>query len=115
MLRFILLILAISPLQGLPYRESPAAPIDPLIAATTKLLEKQKQLKSLLEKYGELHTRYLKNIDDRALAMQIGKTAQEALEIIKEEKLNYLFDPSAISEMTLFAKLAAKPSIPKLP
>lgn len=115
MLRFILLLLAVLPLQALPYRESPAAPIDPLIAATTKLLEKQKQLKALLEKYGELHSRYLKNIDDRALAMQIGKTAQEALEIIKEEKLNYLFEPSEISEMTLFAKLAAKPSIPKLP
>lgn len=115
MLRFILLLLAISPLQALPYRESPAAPIDPLIAATTRLLEKQKQLKALLEKYGELHARYLKNIDDRAMAMQIGKTAQEALEIIKEEKLTYLFEPTEISEMTLFAKLAAKPSIPKLP
>ena len=97
------------------YKESPADAMTPVIASTERLLQRQKELKALLEKYQTLNSQYLNHMDDRALALETGKTAQEALERIKEDKLLYLFDPSLISEMTLFAKLAAKPAIPKLP
>lgn len=110
MMIFIPILLAIAPLN-----DGPAAQLDPLIQSTTRLLEKQKQLKTLLENYQSLHDRYLNNMEDRTLAMQTGKAAQESLDIIKEEKMTHLFDPAYLSEMALFAKLATRPSIPKLP
>lgn len=97
------------------YKEMPSDALTPLISSTERLLQRQKDLKTLLEKYQSLHARYMNDMEDRALALETGKSAQEALERIKEDKLTYLFDPSFLSEMTLFAKLAAKPSIPKLP
>ncbi len=100
---------------ALPYKESGADLLTPLIQSTERLLQRQKDLKLLLEKYDKLHQNYMKDIDNRALALETGQVAQEALDKIKEDKLNYLFDPAYISEMTLFAKLASKPSIPKLP
>lgn len=110
----VLLTLFFAEVQAV-YKESPSEAMTPVIASTEKLLQRQKELKTLLEKYQALNAQYLNHMDDRALALETGKTAHEALERIKEDKLVYLFDPSLISEMTLFAKLAAKPSIPKLP
>lgn len=109
-----ILLLSFSEAHAL-YKEMPSDALSPLIASTERLLQRQKELKILLEKYQGLHARYLNDMEDRALALETGKTAQETLERIKEDKLTYLFDPSFLSEMTLFAKLAAKPSIPKLP
>lgn len=109
-----LLLFSFAGAEGV-FKESPSELLTPVIASTEKLLQRQKELKALLERYQSLHDQYLNNMNDRSLALETGKTAQEALERIKEDKLTYLFDPSFLSEMTLFAKLAAKPSIPKLP
>jgi hypothetical protein len=56
----------------------------------------------------------LKDIANRQLLVRAAAAAKKSLDIIKEEKLTSLFDSSFLSEMTLFAKLASKPSIPKV-
>lgn len=97
---------------------APATPawheLDALIASTEGLVAKQKSLKETLEKYQSLHDEYIEDMDNKALLLKCAKQAHIALELIKNERLSMLFDSSFISEMTLFAKLAAKPALPKL-
>jgi hypothetical protein len=88
--------------------------LDQLILSTEKQLHKEKKLKEHLEGYWKWHEVYLQNIDDRELAYKCGEYAYKALEIIGHERLAPYFDPAFISELTLFAKLKSKPSIPKI-
>jgi hypothetical protein len=86
-----------------------------LINSTEALVQKQKALLQLLQEYLNLHDAYLKDTENRELLLKTAKIASQALETIKKERLSYLFEPSFLSEMTLFAKLAGRPSIPKPP
>lgn len=110
------LLAAIGPSVGdsIPLKESPLRDLDALIESTERVCSKQKSLKEQLEAYLLLHDAYVKDIDNRELLIRTAVSAKKALEIIKEERLSTLFEASFLSEMTLFAKLAAKPSIPKI-
>lgn len=109
-----LLLISGAPLcASLPAKAPPWEELDHLILSTEKQLTREKALKEHLIEYWKWHEVYLQNTDDRELAHKCGGYAYEALEIIKNERLAPYFDPAFISEMTLFAKLKAKPSIPK--
>lgn len=89
--------------------------LDNLIDSTEALVEKQKNLRAKVEEYLSLHDEYLLDMENKELLIQTANSAKKILEMIKKEKMASLFDPSFISEMTLFAKLSKRPSIPPLP
>lgn len=93
-------------------KESPLDELNLLILSTEELVVKQKKLQQTLEKYLALHDAYLADSNNRSLLIDTARSAAEALEMIKEEKLAPLFEPVFLSEMTLFGKLVTKPSIP---
>jgi hypothetical protein len=113
---FFCLLAAMGPAVGdtVPLKDAPLAQLEALIESTEGVVDKQKSLKHQLEAYLLLHDAYLKDIDNRQLLVRAAAAAKKSLDIIKEEKLTSLFDSSFLSEMTLFAKLASKPSIPKV-
>lgn len=100
--------------ESIPIKNAPLAELELLIGSTENLVKKQKAVKELLEHYLSLHDAYLKEMENKELLLKCAKIASEALERIKQERLSPLFEPSFLSEMTLFAKLASKPSIPKI-
>lgn len=99
----------------MPKGDVPYAELDALIASTERIVASQKSLRDDLKKYAELHAQYLKDMDNRELLLKTAKVAQSALERIKQDRLGSLFDPNYLSEMTLFAKIAARPTLPKKP
>lgn len=101
--------------QSIPYEASPYGELDLLIASTKKLVEKQEALKATLVEYMSLQGEALKDPNNRPLIQKAAKVAEKALETIKEERLTYLFEPAFISELTLFAKLAKRPTIQPVP
>lgn len=100
--------------EAIPIKKAPFAELDQLIQSTEHLVEKQKALKNLLENYLALHNACLKEMENKQLLVRCAKVASDALETIKAERLSPLFEPTFLSEMALFAKLASKPSIPKI-
>lgn len=115
--RFAFFILCLSAtLMGAstPLQETPLNELDALIASTEELVQKQKTLRDDLQVYISLRDVYLKDPKNKELLLKTARIAQQSLERIKNEKLTSLFDQGFISEMTLFAKLAGKPSIPKI-
>lgn len=118
MLRLIsLLVLIVFALEASPptLKETPFEELEVLISSTEKLVEKQKSLLKQLQEYLTLHDAYLQDTENRELLLRTAKKAQQALDQIKAERLSYLFSTNFISEMTLFAKLAGRPSIPLPP
>lgn len=97
--------------ESVPYKEQPLTQLNDLISSTEKLVQHQKELRDQLTQYIVLHDAYLKDIDNRAQLLKTAKVAQQALDTIKSERMTHLFDPSFLSEMTLFAKLAKRPTI----
>jgi hypothetical protein len=94
---------------------SPLQELNDLIISTEQLVHNQKTLLRLLQDYLALRADYLEETNNRELLLKTAKVANQALDIIKKDRFSSLFEPSFISEMTLFAKLAARPAIPPLP
>lgn len=120
MKQLIILLLFVSTLnlfgvETLPYKENPTNELNLLIDSTKELLKKQETLKAVIDEYLKLQADALKDPNNRPLLQKTAKIAENALEIIREERLNYLFDTAFISELTLFAKIAKKPSIQPVP
>lgn len=110
---FLLLPLLVQAATELPIKSDPLKDLETLTVSLERLVEKQKALRKVLEEYLLLREAYLVDTSNRDLALKTAEKAKIALAEIKEESLTYLFDPSFLSEMTLFAKLADKPRIPK--
>lgn len=87
--------------------------LDNLIEVTQENLAREKALRAEVQEYLKELDLYLKNPQNKDLALKIGKIANKALETIKDLQLAESFEPQFISEMTLFAQLAQKRGIPK--
>lgn len=111
---FFIILLSIIFIPGLQaLKQDPLAELDLLIVSTEDLSLKQKTVRSALTEYIYLRDIYLKDMENREILLKTAIFARSALKTIKEEKLTPLFEPDFISEMTLFAKLAANPTLPK--
>lgn len=106
------LFLPITPTLG--FAQDPLAELSLLISSTEDLAVKQKNLKMNLKEYILLHDAYLLDLDNRELLLKTARVAKIVLTTIKNEKMSPLFDSSFLSELTLFAKMATNPSIPKI-
>lgn len=95
------------------FLRSPLADLDQLIEGTEAQLRMEKELHELMTLYLSLRHDYLKDEENRELLRKTARAAYQALEIIKAEKLGYLFSQEFLSELSLFAKLGAKPSLPR--
>lgn len=84
-----------------------------MITLTEQSLEAQKKVYTLVQKYQELQKQYMVHPDDDALLMQLIQAAHRAHLSITENHLTQAFDPSFMSELTLFAQAAAKQGIPR--
>lgn len=109
---FCLSLLPIFPIFS--FQQDPLAELSLLISSTEELVAKQKTLRTKLNEYILLHDAYLLDMDNRELLLKTARVAKTVLNSIKNEKMTPLFDSSFISELTLFAKMATNPSIPKI-
>lgn len=107
-----LFLIPIFPIFG--FGQDPLAELSLLISSTEELVVKQKTLKTKLKEYILLHDAYLLDLDNRELLLKTARVAKIVLTTIKNEKMTPLFDSSFLSELTLFAKMATNPSIPKI-
>ena len=116
MSRFIfLLFAAFISLDAAPLKEGSLSELNALIQSTEELVAKQKALKAILTDYLVVHDSYLLDMENRELLVKTAKLAKRALDLIKQERLTPLFNPDFLSEMTLFAKVVAKPTLPQDP
>lgn len=95
------------------FQQDPIVELSLLISSTEDLVAKQKTLRTLLSEYTLLHDAYLLDMDNKALLLKTARVAKKVQTIIKDEKMTPLFESSFLSELTLFAKMAANPTIPK--
>jgi hypothetical protein len=86
--------------------------MDKLIGSTQKLLENQQALRSSIKQFQELQTVYLTDTENKELLLKVAKIALRVSDEIKEIHLEYAFSQEFLSEVSLFAKLAAKRSVP---
>ncbi len=96
------------------FQNDPLAELSLLISSTEDLVVRQKTLRCKMDEYLLLHDAYLLDMDNRELLIKTARVAKIVLETIRNEKMTSLFDSSFISELTLFAKMATNPSIPKI-
>ena len=87
--------------------------LDDLIEATQDNLAREKQLRQLVLVYQEELALYIKNSTNKDLVLHLAKTAYQLLNEIKDLHLIESFQPSFISELTLFSQIAQKRGIPK--
>ena len=113
--KLLLCLCLLAAFPGFCMGQDPLSELSLLIASTEDLLEQQKNLKTKLKEYILLHDTYLLDMDNRELLLKTARAAKTVLTIIKDEKLTPIFDSSFLSELTLFAKMAKNPSIPKIP
>lgn len=89
------------------------ARLDDLIQATQQSLDTLKRLKGEIIDYQKTQLQFLANSKDNELLMKVVKSAYKALRTIKDNKLEKMFDPDFIDELTVLAQPAAKRGIPK--
>lgn len=111
------ILFCLSLLQVFPaysFQKDPLAELTLLISSTEALVVKQKTLRTKMDEYILLHDAYLLDMDNRELLLKTARVAKIVLDTIRNEKMTPLFESSFISELTLFAKMATNPSIPKI-
>lgn len=123
MSKFMLLscIIALSPLLGdLPASVAESTPpqselqmLDDLIQITDQNLKNQKELREKVLQYQKQLNIYLKNSSDKDQVLKVARIAHSVLAEIKRLYLIESFQPSFISELTLFSQIAQKRGIPK--
>lgn len=88
--------------------------IDSLIHLEEVKLEKHKELKTLILSLKEKEDAFLLDPDNKKKAYNLVSTARQALEIIAEMKIEHLFSPDFLKDLTFYASIAgkSKPSRP---
>lgn len=92
--------------------KNPAKTLDDLIDSTQKILDNQKKIREQILTFQKLQDTYQNNQDKELLVLMV-KTAYKLLDNIKENHLTQAFDPDFLSELTVFAQVAAKRGIAK--
>lgn len=116
---FLLVLATAGSMQAAPAQDPAAlfpselATLDQLIAVTQRNVEAQRLLRCQLIDYQQLQTRYLRNPDDKDVLFRLIKTAQKAMNTIKNEELTHLFSSEFLSELNLFAQIGSKRGVPK--
>lgn len=88
------------------------AMLDQLIEVTKQNLEREKQLRAMVQDYLDTQNAYFKTPGDRELTLLMVKNAYYLLEKIKEAHLEQAFDLEFIGELTFFSQIAVKRGIP---
>lgn len=86
--------------------------MDDLIESTTMQLDRQKQIREKLIAYRTLQERYLAGDQNSDLLYQMSQTANQLLQMIRDNYLTQMFTTEFISEITVVAKPAAKNQLP---
>lgn len=86
--------------------------IDRLIEVTQRSVDKQKALRELIKEYQAAQALSIKDPDDTEKLYSLAKMAYRVSQCIKDNHLDHAFDPEFLSELNLFAKVAAKQGIP---
>lgn len=89
------------------------ARLDDLIQATRQSLETQQKLKNEILDYQKVQLEFLANPKDNDLLLKVVKSAHKTLRTIKENRLEKMFDPDFIDELTVLAQPANKRGVPK--
>ncbi len=87
--------------------------IDDLIDVSKQNVQVLTSLKTSIENYQELQSRYMQDPEDNEALYQMIKEAHSILESIKKSQLKPLFDPAFLSELAIISKPAAKLGLPK--
>lgn len=87
--------------------------LENLISLTEQNLKELVSLKNSIFEYQKQQNLFLDHPNNKELLLQTGKAAKTVLETIKEHHLTHVFDAKFISELSLFAKMVKKPTIPK--
>lgn len=86
--------------------------LENLISLTLQNLEELQGLKSSIMDFKKLQSQYLDQPQNKELLLRTGNTAKRILEQIKNLHLIHIFDAKFLSELSLFAKMVKKPSLP---
>lgn len=82
--------------------------LDNLIFITEKNLINQKNIKKLLIEFQNNQIKYLENNKDKAITLQMIKSAHNLLEAIKSSYLTQSFDSEFISQLQFYSQFASK-------
>lgn len=96
-----------------PVENEEISQLDHLIEITKTNLTSQIALKDLIEAYQKEEAAFLENPKNKEQLFKTAKTAKRALEAIKDQHLTQVFDSKFLNGLTLFAKFANNPTIPK--
>lgn len=87
--------------------------LDHLILATKHTLQEQIHIKEMILDYLKEQSLYLEHPESKEQLIKTSRSARKALEAIREKNMAQAFEAKFIAELTLFAKIAKKPAIPK--
>ena len=87
--------------------------LDELIQSTQLSLDTLIKLKSEIIEYQKVQLQFLANPKDNDLLLRVVKSAHKTLRTIKDNKLEKMFDPDFIDELTVLSQPANKRGVPK--
>lgn len=85
--------------------------IEQLIAATTKQLESQKQLKELMLQFQKQREEFIQGNQTKSHAGRMVRTARQIYEMITLNHIEHLFAKDYLDELSFFASIAGKSSM----
>ncbi len=87
--------------------------LDCLIEVTRTNLDTQQKLRHLIKEYQALQKNYLVNGQKSELLLPMVRLAYKINTLIEKNHLAHLFEAEFLNEITIFAKMAVKKSIPQ--
>lgn len=87
--------------------------LDRLIAATEQTLSAEKQIRQMVVEYNTTKVQYLQNQQNRELIVRMVKMAKSLLDAIQMNYLSDAFDTEFMQELSFFAQIASKKTLPK--
>lgn len=86
--------------------------VEDVIVVTEQNLDHVRALHEMIIRYGKEQESYLKDTTDKDKAFHMVRFAKRIQDYAEENHLTHLFTPEFKSELSLFSKIAKKPSIP---
>lgn len=87
--------------------------LDRLIAATEQTLSAEKQIRQMVVEYSATKVQHLQNRQSRERIVRMVKMAKSLLDAIQTNYLSDAFDTEFMQELSFFAQIASKKTLPK--
>lgn len=85
--------------------------IEQLIAATSRQLEMQKQMKELMLQFKKQREEFVQGNQTKSHASKMVRTARQIYEMIASNHLEHLFAKDYLDELTFFSSIAGKAAV----